>query len=56
MSAHLVARGMWGHMVALRGTEMIGVPIDSVVHMNTVDPHGEMVDMAKGLGITFGAE
>lgn len=54
-AVHLVARGDWGKMVALKGTEMVAVPITSAAEMNLIDRHGEMVQMARDLGITLGA-
>lgn len=53
-AVHLVAEGKWGHMVALKGTSMVGVPVSRAAEMNLIDPDGEMVQMARNLGITFG--
>ena len=54
-AANLVARGQFGHMVALRGDSVIAVPIaDAVSRPKYVDPKGEMVAAAKSLGISFG--
>lgn len=54
MAMHMVARGEWGHMVALQGTHMVSVPIEAAAAMKFVDPHGEMIQMARDLGISFG--
>lgn len=53
-AVHLVAQGHWGHMVALQGTQMVGVPMDQAVHLKSVDPQGDMVQMARDLGIVVG--
>ena len=51
----LVAEGRFGHMVALRGKEIVAVPIaDAVSRTKLVDPEGELVRTALGLGISFG--
>ena len=42
-------------MVALRGTEITSVPIaEAVARPKRVDPKGELVNTAKGLGICMG--
>jgi 6-phosphofructokinase 1 len=53
-AVHLVAQDKWGHMVALRGTDMEVVSMADAVQMKFVDPNGEVVQMARGLGIVFG--
>lgn len=53
-AVELVARQQWGQMVALKGTELVAVPMAQAIQMNYVDPNGEMVQMARGLGIVFG--
>jgi 6-phosphofructokinase 1 len=54
MAVHLVADHQWGQMVALQGTAMIAVPMSEAVNIKRVDPDGEMVQMARDVGITFG--
>ncbi len=54
MATHLVAEEKWGHMVALQGTSMVAVPISAAAEMKLIDADGEMVQMARNLGITFG--
>jgi len=56
MAVNFVAQGRWGKMVALRGTELRAVDIAAAARMNFVDPQGEMVQMARDLGITLGDE
>jgi len=54
-AADLIAGGECGKMVALRGTEIVSVPIiDAVANPKYVDPNGEMVATARSLGVSFG--
>jgi 6-phosphofructokinase 1 len=54
-AADLAARGEFGQMVALRGDEIVAVPIrDAVSNPKSVDPDGEMVTTARSLGVSFG--
>ncbi len=53
-AVHLVAQEKWGHMVALHGTEMVAVPMAEATQIKYVDPYGDMVQMARDLGIVFG--
>jgi 6-phosphofructokinase 1 len=53
-AVHLVAEGKWGHMAALQGTEMVAVPMAEATQIKYIDPDGDMVQMARGLGIVFG--
>ena len=53
-ATHLVAQKRWGHMVALQGTSVVTIPLGDALHMKRVPPEGEMVQMARGLGIVFG--
>ena len=48
-------------MVALRDNEMVPVPLEVVIPSNDidknfkpVDPNGELVKIAKNMGISFG--
>lgn len=51
----LVARGEYGCMTALHSGEIVAVPIHSAVSgLKLVDPSGELVRTALGLGIAFG--
>jgi len=55
-AANLCARGQWGNMVALRGQQVIHVPIaDAVDHPKLVPVDGEMVQTARAVGIELGA-
>lgn len=55
MAAELIAKGKFGQMVALRSDEIVSVPIrDAVSRPKYVDPHGQMVETARNLGISFG--
>lgn len=53
-AVHLVARQQWGQMVALQGNDIVSVPMAEAVKIKRVDPSGEMVQMARDLGISFG--
>ena len=50
----LIAQGKWGHMVALRGMEIAQVSLAESRKERVVDPKGETVRYAKGMGICFG--
>ncbi len=54
-AVELIARREFGKMVALRGTNIASVDIaDAVGQMKTVDPQGELVRMARAVGVCFG--
>jgi phosphofructokinase-like protein len=54
-AADLIAKGDFGKMVALRGENIVAVPIrDAVSRMKYVDPDGELVSTARSLGVSFG--
>jgi phosphofructokinase-like protein len=54
-AADLVGRGQWGQMVALRGDQITSVAIkDAISQLKNVDPDGELVQMARSVGISFG--
>ena len=41
-------------MVALQGTQMVNIPMSQAIQTKLVDPDGDMVQMARDLGIVFG--
>lgn len=54
-AADLVATGKFGSMVAVRGDEIVSVPIaEAVSRPKYVDPDGELVATARSLGVSFG--
>jgi len=54
-AVELIARGQFGKMVALRGPRIETVDISEAVGaMKRVDPQGEMVRIAKAIGVCFG--
>jgi 6-phosphofructokinase 1 len=53
-AVHLVEEERWGYMVALQGTELVSVPMAEAIQLKFVDPDGEMVRLARDLGIVFG--
>ena len=51
----LVIEGKYGQMVAYQHPDIVAVPLEEAVKaQNLVDPKGELVHAAKGLGIEFG--
>ena len=53
--------GKYAHMVALKGDELTTVPLEEVIptddmHSNfrPVDVNGELMDLARTMGICFG--
>ncbi|HYE23628.1 MAG TPA: ATP-dependent 6-phosphofructokinase [Clostridia bacterium] len=53
----LIAQGGFGKMVALRDARVQFVDIQEAIgKMKVVDPHGELVNTAKSIGIHFGDE
>jgi len=54
-AVELIARGEFGNMVALRDARVISVPItEAIGRMKAVDPHGDMVQTARAVGVCFG--
>jgi 6-phosphofructokinase 1 len=53
-AVQLVAEEQWGHMVALRGNDIVSVSIAEALQTRTVNPDGAIVRMARDLGIVFG--
>jgi 6-phosphofructokinase 1 len=50
----LIRDGQWGHMVALKGFDMVSVPLSESRKERRVDPKGELVRFAKSMGVSFG--
>ncbi|MCG8352908.1 MAG: 6-phosphofructokinase, partial [Chloroflexales bacterium] len=49
------ANGIFGEMVALRGQEIVTVPLtEACGHLKTVRPHSDLVIAARSLGVSFG--
>jgi phosphofructokinase-like protein len=54
-AARAVAEGQFNHMVALKGNEICTVPLESCAgRIRSVPPDGELVQTARGLGISLG--
>jgi len=54
-SVELAAREQWGRMVALQGARITDVPIpEAIGHLKRVDPDGELIRVARAMGIEFG--
>lgn len=50
----LVAQKKWGYMAALKGSEIVHVPMSEAVKMKFVDPESHIVQSARSLGVVFG--
>jgi len=51
----LIAEGKFGRMVCLKSPNIDSVPLsEAVKELKTVDPEGEMVHIAKSVGVSFG--
>ena len=54
-AVEMVEQGRFGEMVALKGRDVVGVPISRAVGiLNRVDPLGDLVHTAEELGIMLG--
>ena len=54
-ACELMATGEWGRMVALRGNEIVSVPIEEAISkLRLVPPDGDVVATAKAVGTSFG--
>jgi 6-phosphofructokinase 1 len=54
-AVELINQEMFGMMVSLKGNRITEVPIEEAVGtLKTVDPKGELVNIAKSLGVGFG--
>ena len=54
-AVELIARRDFGCMVALRGSDVVSVPIlDAIGRMKAVPPDGELVRVGKAIGVCFG--
>ncbi|MEM6283318.1 MAG: ATP-dependent 6-phosphofructokinase [Chloroflexota bacterium] len=53
-AAHMVARQEWGMMVALKGNDLVSVPVERAADVKLINPNSERVQMARDLGITLG--
>ncbi len=56
-AADMIAEGKFGNMVCIRDGHMSSVSLEEVIGSNkSVDPKGELVRIAKNIGISFGDE
>ena len=54
-AAELINDGKFGNMVCLKGNDISYVPLEDVIGKDkNVDPEGELVTIAKKIGISFG--
>jgi phosphofructokinase-like protein len=55
-AVELIAEGKFGHVAAIEGGKLVGKPIEKAVKkLKLVDPGGELVRTARGIGIELGA-
>jgi 6-phosphofructokinase 1 len=55
MAAELVEAGDYGKMAALRGGQIVAVPIaDAIAEPKNVDPKGQLAETARAVGVSFG--
>ncbi|OFV81356.1 MAG: 6-phosphofructokinase [Acidobacteria bacterium RBG_13_68_16] len=56
-AARLAVEGSFGSMVALRGDEIVAVPLaDAIGRLKKVDPQCQLMKAARAIGIVFGDE
>jgi 6-phosphofructokinase 1 len=56
-AARLAVEGKFGNMVALRGDEIVAVPLaDAIGRLKKVDPQCQLMKAARAIGIVFGDE
>lgn len=54
-AVEMIAQKKYGVMVSLQGKDIVPVPLeDAVSSIKTVDPEGELVRIAKSVGVGFG--
>lgn len=54
-AVELISNEQFGQMVALKGNEIQSVPLEEAIsQLKRVDPNGELVKAATGVGISFG--
>ncbi|HLL20926.1 MAG TPA: 6-phosphofructokinase, partial [Kofleriaceae bacterium] len=54
-AVELIAEGKFGHVAALEAGKLVAKPIEKAVKkLKLVDPQGELVRTAKGVGIELG--
>lgn len=55
VAVDLISKGQFNHMVALKGVEMVAVPIEEAVdQLKLVQPSAQLVETARSLGICLG--
>ncbi len=55
MALQLASEGKFGHMVSLRGTEVVAVPVkEAILKLRTVPPDSQMILAARAVGTSFG--
>ncbi|HNF98804.1 MAG TPA: 6-phosphofructokinase, partial [Pseudomonadota bacterium] len=55
-AVEMIAQGKMGHMAAVKGEEIVAVPLEqAVARQKLVDPNGELVRVGRSIGVCFGA-
>ena len=55
MALKLASQGKFGHMVSLRGSEVVSVPVkEAILKLRTVPPDSELIITARAVGTSFG--
>ncbi|MEK6650713.1 MAG: 6-phosphofructokinase, partial [Bacteroidota bacterium] len=55
MALQIAAEGKFGHMVSLRGTEVVAVPVkEAILKLRTVPPDSQLILAARAVGTAFG--
>ena len=54
-AVELIAQKKFGHMVSWQPPDIVSVPIENAIDkLRLVEPEGELVKMAEGIGVSFG--
>jgi 6-phosphofructokinase 1 len=54
-AVELIARKKFGEMVSYQPPSVTSVPLEEAIdHLRLVDPEGDLVRMAEGIGVSFG--
>ncbi len=54
-AVELIAKKKFGEMVSYQPPNITSVPLEKAIsNLRLVDPEGDLVNMAQGLGVSFG--
>ena len=55
-AVEMIAQGKLGYMAAVRGEEIVSVPLEqAVARQKLVDSNGELVRVGRSIGVCFGS-